>query len=161
MFRLQRMSQSAELKRCFSRTVKYRNVHPDRLCRSAPSKQTGTDGLGKVRRLLKRCLLVCLVLPPIRTRVSVFTFVGREESEQQICARRRSRSAPLGSRSTLKPCTWATLQPRCVGNFSFKLVFSSFIPNVFIFSLRPSLFCRRSVWLPGRTWKNEGKRGQG
>lgn len=48
-------------------------------------------------------------------RETVLPF-GREESEQQISACRSCRSAPARWTSPLQPCTWGTVQPRCVQN---------------------------------------------
>lgn len=149
MFRPQRMNQRAELEHCFPGTVKYRKVHPDRLCRSAPSQQTGKTEKA-VETMPVDVFTPPTSPPPISTRVREFTFgrklLGGKGLSSRFVARRRSSSAPLGSGRPLQPHTWATAQPRCVGNFSSKPVFL-FIHSKSCRFLTPalSLFCRRSL----------------
>lgn len=96
------MSQSVAMNCCFSRALKFRNVHSDRLCRSELSEGEGFEDSG-----FFFCCLFCLVplclsvdtnsiyLSSVSTRASIVTFwqevwvEGREGS---------AAGAELGSR---------------------------------------------------------------
>lgn len=95
------MSQRAPMNCCFSRAVKYRSVHSDRLCRSALSEWEGFKDSGKVREAFCCSLLFCLA-PLIGDKLEEATLVQlAHEWAQSRFGRKEKKCGSRGGKGLL------------------------------------------------------------